>query len=102
MLAAPIAFAAYNVIVKPLLERHGAVPVTAAAALVGTVALAAVRKRRRPSGVCPHLHAGGIALLLYLGVVATLGGYLGWTSGCAGWTRRGRRPTCTVCRWWRS
>jgi len=39
VLAAPISFAAYNVLVKPLLARHGAVAVTAAASLVGTVGL---------------------------------------------------------------
>ena len=80
VLAAPIAFAAYNVILKPLLARHGAIPLTAAAALVGTVALvpfAGGGTLRRVS----DLHPGGVALLLYLGLAATLGGYLGWTLG---------------------
>jgi drug/metabolite transporter (DMT)-like permease len=80
VLAAPIAFAAYNVIVKPLLQRHGAVAVTAAASLVGTVALlpfASAGALRRVS----DLDAGGVVLLLYLGLAATLGGYLGWTLG---------------------
>jgi drug/metabolite transporter (DMT)-like permease len=80
VLAAPLAFAAYNVILKPLFARHGAIPLTAAAGLVGTVALlpfAGGGTLRRVS----DLHAGGAALLLYLGLAATLGGYLGWTLG---------------------
>jgi drug/metabolite transporter (DMT)-like permease len=80
VLAAPIAFAAYNVIVKPLLGRHGAVPVTAAAALIGTVALLPFASGGAATRAS-DLHAGGIALLVYLGLVATLGGYLGWTFG---------------------
>ena len=80
VLAAPLAFGAYNVILKPLFARHGAIPLTAAAGLVGTVALlpfAGGGTLRRVS----DLHAGGAALLLYLGLAATLGGYLGWTLG---------------------
>jgi drug/metabolite transporter (DMT)-like permease len=80
VLAAPAAFAAFNVIVKPLLPRYGALPVTAAASLIGTAALlpfAAGGTLRRVSG----LDAGGILLLLYLGLVATLLGYIGWTRG---------------------
>ena len=80
VLAAPIAFAGYNVIVKPLLRQHGAVRVTAAASLVGTMALLPFTRAatfRRVS----DLHPGGVALLLYLGLAATLGGYLAWTLG---------------------
>jgi drug/metabolite transporter (DMT)-like permease len=78
VLAAPAAFAAYNVLVKPLLTRHGAVAVTAAAALVGTIALlpfATAGAARRVAALEP----GGIALLLYLGLVSTLAAYLAWT-----------------------
>jgi drug/metabolite transporter (DMT)-like permease len=80
VLAAPVAFAAYNVLVKPLLPRYGVLPVTAAASLIGTAALlpfasgAAIRR-------VSHLDAGGIALLLYLGLAATLAGYIGWSRG---------------------
>src|SRR6185437_15903602 len=76
----PAAFAAFNVIVKPLLPRYGALPVTAAASLIGTAALlpfAAGGTVHRVSA----LDAGGIVLLLYLGLVATLLGYIGWTRG---------------------
>jgi drug/metabolite transporter (DMT)-like permease len=78
VLAAPVAFAGYNVLAKPLLPRHGAVPVTAAASLAGTAALLPFTDGgtwHRFAG----LHAGGVALVLYLGLAATLGGYLAWT-----------------------
>jgi drug/metabolite transporter (DMT)-like permease len=80
VLAAPVAFAAYNVLVKPLLPRYGVLPVTAAASLIGTAALlpfasgAAIRR-------VSHLDASGVALLLYLGLAATLAGYIGWSRG---------------------
>jgi drug/metabolite transporter (DMT)-like permease len=80
VLAAPVAFAAYNVIAKPLLPRYGVLPVTAAASLIGTAALlpfvsgATIRR-------VSDLDAGGVALLLYLGLAATLAGYIGWSRG---------------------
>jgi drug/metabolite transporter (DMT)-like permease len=80
VVAAPVAFAAYNVIAKPLLPRYGVLPVTAAASLIGTAALlpfASGATIRRVSG----LGAGGVALLLYLGLAATLAGYIGWSRG---------------------
>ena len=80
VVAAPVAFAAYNVLVKPLLPRYGVLPVTAAASLIGTAALlpfASGATIRRVS----HLHAGGVALLLYLGLAATLAGYIGRSRG---------------------
>jgi drug/metabolite transporter (DMT)-like permease len=80
VLAAPVAFAGYNVLVKPLLARFGAVAVTAAASLVGTVALLPFTSTATARRV-GALHPGGIALLLYLGVAATLLGYMAWTLG---------------------
>jgi drug/metabolite transporter (DMT)-like permease len=80
VVAAPVAFAAYNVIAKPLLPRYGVLPVTAAASLIGTAALlpfASGATIRRVS----DLGAGGVALLLYLGLAATLAGYIGWSRG---------------------
>jgi len=78
VLGAPIAFAGYNVLAKPLLPRHGAVPVTAAASLVGTAVLLPFTDGGTWTRVS-RLHPGGIALVLYLGLAATLGGYLAWT-----------------------
>jgi drug/metabolite transporter (DMT)-like permease len=78
VLGAPIAFAGYNVLAKPLLPRHGAVPVTAAASLAGTAALLPFMDGGTWTRLS-RLHSGGIALVLYLGLAATLGGYLAWT-----------------------
>jgi drug/metabolite transporter (DMT)-like permease len=78
VLAAALAFAGYNVIVKPLLRQYGAVPVTAAASLIGTAALVPF-SQSGAVGRVGGLHAGGIALMLYLGLASTLGGYLAWT-----------------------
>jgi len=80
VLAAPVAFAAYNVIAKPLLPRYGVLPVTAAASLIGTAALLPFTSGAT-LGRVSDLHAGGIALLLYLGLAATLAGYIGWSRG---------------------
>ncbi len=78
VLAAALAFAGYNVIVKPLLERHSAVAVTAAASLVGTLALlplagsSTLRAAR-------HLSGSQWLLVGYLGIVSTLLAYVAWT-----------------------
>jgi drug/metabolite transporter (DMT)-like permease len=80
VLAAPVAFAAYNVIAKPLLPRYGVLPVTAAASLIGTAALLPFTSGATIRRVS-DLDAGGIALLLYLGLAATLAGYIGWSRG---------------------
>jgi drug/metabolite transporter (DMT)-like permease len=77
VLAAAASFAAYNVIVKPLLPRYGAIAVTCAASLVGTAGLLVVAAA---SGdvTTSHLSGGGWALVAYLGVVCTLAAYLAW------------------------
>ena len=80
VLAAPVAFAAYNVLVKPLLPRYGVLPVTAAASLIGTAALVPFANGAAIQRVS-DLDAGGAALLLYLGLAATLAGYIGWSRG---------------------
>jgi drug/metabolite transporter (DMT)-like permease len=80
VLVAAASFAAYNVLVKPLLGRFDAVAVSAAASLAGTVALL-------PFGIAgtagrlADLSAGDILLVLYLGLVCTLAGYVLWTVG---------------------
>jgi len=83
VLAAPVAFALYNVLLKPLLGRYDLLALTAATSLVGTVFLV------------PFIGAGTIdsvsnasledaALVLYLGVVSTFLGYIGWNIGLRG------------------
>jgi drug/metabolite transporter (DMT)-like permease len=80
VLGAPLSFALYNVLLKPLLGRHDLLALTAATSLVGTVALAPFAR----SGTVDRaldLSAGDVLLVLYLGVAATLLGYIGWNVG---------------------
>jgi drug/metabolite transporter (DMT)-like permease len=77
VLVSASSFAAYNVLVKPLLGRFDAVAVSAAASLAGTVALL-------PFGAGSATRLGGVdavdlLLVLYLGLVCTLAGYVLWT-----------------------
>jgi drug/metabolite transporter (DMT)-like permease len=68
------------VLLKPLLGRHDLLALTAATSLVGTVALAPFAR----SGTVERaldLSAGDVLLVLYLGVAATLLGYIGWNVG---------------------
>ncbi len=90
VLVAPLAFALYNVLLQPLLERYGLLALTAASSLVGTLALLPLV---RPSTVdsVAGISAGDTALVLYLGVVCTLFGYVGWNVGL-----RGLGPTRAV------
>jgi drug/metabolite transporter (DMT)-like permease len=90
VLGAPLSFALYNVILKPLLGRHDLLALTAATSLVGTVGLIPFV---RASTVDTVVDASSetIALLLYLGVLATLLGYIGWNIGL-----RGLGPTRAV------
>jgi len=80
VLVASCSFALYNVIVKPLLARLDPVAVTAAAALAGTAALLPFGVAELPREAT-HLAGRDWALLLYLGIGATLLGYLCWTAG---------------------
>jgi drug/metabolite transporter (DMT)-like permease len=83
VLGAPLAFASYNVILKPLLGRHDLLALTAATSLVGIVGLVPLVRR---STVEPVVNASATeaALLLYLGVLATLLGYILWNVGLRG------------------
>jgi drug/metabolite transporter (DMT)-like permease len=83
VLGAPLAFALYNVILKPLLGRYDLLALTATASLIGTVGLAPfVRGSTVETLTDPA--AGEAALLLYLGVLATLLGYILWNVGLKG------------------
>jgi drug/metabolite transporter (DMT)-like permease len=83
VLAAPVAFALYNVLLQPLLGRYGLLALTAASSLVGTLGLLPFA---RPSTVdaVTGISAGDAALVLYLGVACTLVGYLAWNVGLRG------------------
>jgi drug/metabolite transporter (DMT)-like permease len=90
VLGAPFAFALYNVILKPLLARYDLLALTAATSLVGTVGLTPfVRGSTIETAV--DATASEAALLLYLGVLATLLGYIFWNAGL-----KGLGPTRTV------
>lgn len=83
VLGAPLAFASYNVILKPLLGRHDLLALTAATSLIGTVGLVPFA-RGSTADVVMDASASEAALLLYLGVLATLLGYILWNAGLKG------------------
>ena len=78
MLIAPLAFALYNVLAKPLLERHDPIAVSAAASLIGTVGLLPLLSGH-PVATARSLGAEEWALIVYLGLACTLAAYIGWT-----------------------
>ena len=83
VVGAPLSFALYNVLLKPLLGRHDLLALTAATSLVGTVGLIPLARRSTldtVSGASAH----DAVLLLYLGVLATLLGYIFWNVGLKG------------------
>jgi drug/metabolite transporter (DMT)-like permease len=77
-LVSAFCFAAYNVLVKPVVGPLGTIPVSSAASLLGTLPLLLVV---RPSTLddVRRLPASDIALLVYLGVACTLFAYVAWT-----------------------
>ena len=83
VLGAPLAFALYNVILKPLLGRHDLLALTAATSLVGIVGLLPFVRGSTVETVV-DASASEVALLLYLGVLATLLGYILWNVGLRG------------------
>ena len=90
VLGAPLSFAVYNVVIKPLLGRYDLLALTAATSLGGTIGLVPfVRGSTLDSAA--GLHAEDVALVLYLGILATLLGYIGWNVGL-----RGLGPTRAV------
>jgi terminal-alkyne amino-acid exporter len=80
VLLAASSFAAYNVLVKPLLHRFDAVAVSAAASLAGTAALLPFTTAGT-AGRLGGVGAGDLGLVVYLGLVCTLAGYVLWTIG---------------------
>lgn len=80
VLGAPIAFALYNVLLKPLLGRHDLLALTAATSLAGTVGLLPF-VRASTLDVVTGGSVSEAALLLYLGLLATLLGYILWNLG---------------------
>jgi drug/metabolite transporter (DMT)-like permease len=83
VLGAPLAFALYNVILKPLLSRYDLLALTAASSLVGIVGLVPLVRGSTVDAVADAT-ATEAALLVYLGVFATLLGYIFWNVGLKG------------------
>ena len=83
MLGAPLAFALYNVILKPLLGRYDLLALTAATSLVGIVGLVPFARGSTVDAVVDATPTEAV-LLLYLGVLATLLGYIFWNVGLKG------------------
>ena len=83
VIGAPLAFALYNVILKPLLGRHDLLPLTAATSLVGIIGLVPFARDSTVETVV-DASAADAARLLYLGVLATLLGYILWNVGLRG------------------
>ena len=80
VLGAPLAFALYNVLLRPLLGRYGVLELTAATSLVGMVALLPLVSGSTV-GALGSMATGDLGLVLYLGVVCTFLGYVGWNIG---------------------
>lgn len=83
VLGAPLAFALYNVLLLPLFRRYGVLALTAATSLAGMVALVPFARRSTFEGL-GGTTAGDLALVLYLGIVCTLLGYIAWNVGLRG------------------
>lgn len=83
VLGAPLSFALYNVLLQPLLDRYGLLALTAASSLAGTVAILPLAGGSTVDAVT-GISAGDAALVLYLGVVCTLAGYVAWNVGLRG------------------
>jgi drug/metabolite transporter (DMT)-like permease len=90
VLGAPLSFALYNVLLKPLLGRYDLLALTAATSLVGTVGLAPFIRTSTVDAMT-GISGEDALLVLYLGVLATLLGYIGWNIGL-----RGLGPTRAV------
>jgi drug/metabolite transporter (DMT)-like permease len=80
---APLSFALYNVLLKPLLARYDLLALTAATSLVGIVGLLPFL-RGSTVDLARDVSPKDAALLLYLGVLATLLGYIFWNVGLQG------------------
>jgi drug/metabolite transporter (DMT)-like permease len=79
VLGAPVSFALYSVLLKPLFARYSAIQLTAATSLVGTAALVPFARPRTLESLAGAT-ASQVALILFLGLFSTLGAYVAWTN----------------------
>lgn len=80
VLGAPLSFALYNVLLKPLFSRYDLLALTATTSLVGTAALLPIFAGSDLGGI-GSVAGRDVALILYLGIFSTLLGYIGWNIG---------------------
>ena len=80
VLGAPLSFALYNVLLKPLFARYDLLALTATTSLIGTAALLPIFATSDVGGL-GSIAGRDIALILYLGIFSTLLGYIGWNIG---------------------
>jgi drug/metabolite transporter (DMT)-like permease len=80
VLGAPLSFALYNVLLKPLFARHDLLALTATTSLIGTVALLPILAGSDLGGI-GSVAVRDVLLILYLGILSTLLGYIGWNIG---------------------
>jgi drug/metabolite transporter (DMT)-like permease len=78
VLGAPVSFALYSVLLKPLFARYSAIQLTAATSLVGTAALVPFARPRTVESFA-GASAREAALIVFLGLFSTLGAYVAWT-----------------------
>jgi drug/metabolite transporter (DMT)-like permease len=71
VLGAPLSFALYNVLLKPLFARYDLLALTATTSLVGTIALLPIFAGSDLGGI-GSVAGRDIALILYLGIFSTL------------------------------
>jgi drug/metabolite transporter (DMT)-like permease len=90
VLGAAVSFALYNVLLKPLLGRYDLLALTAATSLIGTIGFLPL-VRGSTVDVVTEATPAVAAEILYLGILATLLGYIGWNYGL-----RGLGPTRAV------
>jgi drug/metabolite transporter (DMT)-like permease len=90
VLGAAVSFALYNVVLKPLLGRYDLLALTAATSLIGSIAFLPLVRGSTVDVVADPSPAIAAAIL-YLGVLATLLGYIAWNYGL-----RGLGPTRAV------
>ena len=83
VLAAPVSFALYNVLLKPPLGRYDLLALTAATSLVGTLFLLPFLGGGTTDSVTA-ISLEDAVLVFYLGVVSTFLGYIGWNVGLRG------------------
>jgi len=83
LIASGLAYAAYSIFGRPVLDRHPATVVTARSIVWGTVVMAPFAAGEWIAGARPILTLSAVAGTLYLSVIITAFGYLVWNYALA-------------------